>query len=65
MTNLKKAMLYLDKMSMEYDIVGGKMFIEAWNRNLTESFQFQVAQEEVDTMAEYYDKRNKTKEVVK
>lgn len=58
-------MLYLDKMSMEYDIVGGKMFIEAWNRNLSESYQFQVAQEEVDEMAKYYDKRNKSKEVVK
>ena len=63
MTNIAKAMKYMDAMDMNYDIVGGKMFIEAWNQNLTESYQFQVATEEIDTMAEYYDKRNKSKEV--
>ena len=63
MTNLKKAMLYMDKIGMDYDVVGGKMFIETWNRKQTESYQFQVAQEEIDTMAEYYDERNKSKEV--
>lgn len=63
MTNLKKAMLYMDKIGMDYDVVGGKMFIEAWNREHTEAYTFQVAQEEVDTMADYYDERNKSKEV--
>jgi len=56
-------MLYMDKIGMDYDVVGGKMFIEAWNRLNTEAYTFQVAQEEIDTMAEYYDERNKSKEV--
>ena len=53
----------MDKIGMDYDVVGGKMFIEAWNRLNTEAYTFQVAQEEIDTMAEYYDERNKSKEV--
>ena len=64
MTNLKKAMLYMDKIGMDYDVVGGKMFIDTWNRKHTEAYTFQVAQVEIDSMAEYYDKRNKSKEVI-
>lgn len=65
MTNIAKAMKYMDRIGMNYDIMDGKMFIEAWNHKLTESYQFQVAKEEIDTMAEYYDAQNKTKEVAK
>ena len=54
----------MDKIGMDYDVVGGKMFIETWNRKHTEAYTFQVAQVEIDSMAEYYDKRNKSKEVI-
>tara|TARA_S200002703_G_scaffold84835_1_gene73220 strand:- start:3194 stop:3391 length:198 start_codon:yes stop_codon:yes gene_type:complete len=63
MTNIAKAMKYMDGIGMNYDIMDGKMFIEAWTQDVTDSYQFQVAEEEIDTMAECYDKRNKTKEV--
>lgn len=71
MTNLRKAMIYLDGMGMDYDIVGGKMFVQAWNRDNSESYEFQVAQEEIDEMAQYHDARIKpsgesiTKETIK
>jgi hypothetical protein len=55
MTDLAKAIKLMDFMDMEYDIVDGKMFICAWNKSLTEAFEFQVAQEEIESMAQGWD----------
>jgi len=59
MTDLAKAIKLMDFVDMEYDIVDGKMFIWAWNKSLTEAFEFQVAQEEIETMAQAWDQQRK------
>ena len=55
MTDLSKAIKYMDFMEMDYSIMDGKMFICAWNMKLTETYDFQVAQEEIECMAQAWD----------
>jgi hypothetical protein len=55
MTDLAKAIKFMDFMDMDYGIVDGKMFICAWNKSLSETFEFQVAQEEIECMAQGWD----------
>jgi hypothetical protein len=55
MDNLAKAISYMKFMEMDYEVVGNKMFITAWNKSLSETLTFQLAQDAIDTMAEAWD----------
>tara|TARA_R100001460_G_scaffold6881_5_gene17761 strand:- start:574 stop:792 length:219 start_codon:yes stop_codon:yes gene_type:complete len=55
MDNLAKAISYMNFMEMDYEVVGNKMFITAWNKSLSETLTFQLAQDAIDTMAEAWD----------
>ena len=55
MDNLAKAISYMNFMEMDYEVVGNKMFITAWNKSLSDTLTFQLAQDAIDTMAEAWD----------
>lgn len=59
MTDLSKAIKYMDYIDMDYSIMDGKMFICAWNMNLTETYDFQVAHEEIECMAQTWEQIRK------
>jgi hypothetical protein len=55
MDNLAKAISYMNFMEMDYEVVGDKMFIKAWNKSFNDALTFQLAQDAIDTMAEAWD----------
>lgn len=62
MTNLEKAEAWMQMNEIDYDIYDGKVFVSVWNATLQDSFDLQIAKEELREMALYMDNLKLVKE---